>query len=67
MLPVVAFVLNIGPDAGWFAYVPLAGPEYAPGKRADVWAQMITFTEVVGAGGGGRDHRHRLQAARARA
>ena len=22
------------------------GPEFAPGKRADVWAQMITFTEV---------------------
>jgi cytochrome c oxidase subunit 1 len=42
----VSFILNIGPDVGWFAYVPLAGPEYAPGKRADVWAQMITFTEV---------------------
>ena len=22
----VAFVLNIGPDVGWFAYVPLSGP-----------------------------------------
>ena len=22
----VAFALNIGPDAGWFSYVPLAGP-----------------------------------------
>ena len=42
--------LNTGPDAGWFAYVPLAGPQYAPGKRADFWAQLITFTEVVGAG-----------------
>ena len=42
----VAFVLNIGPDVGWFAYVPLSGPEYSPGKRADIWAQMITFTEV---------------------
>jgi cytochrome c oxidase subunit I len=41
-----AFMLNIGPDIGWFAYVPLSGPEYGPGKRADVWAQMITFTEV---------------------
>ncbi|WP_202049906.1 cytochrome c oxidase subunit I [Microvirga mediterraneensis] len=44
----VAFVLNIGPDVGWFAYVPLSGPEYSPGKRADFWAQMITFTEVSG-------------------
>ena len=41
-----AFVLNIGPDVGWFAYTPLSGPEFTPGKRADVWAQMITFTEV---------------------
>jgi len=42
-----AFVLDIGPDAGWFSYVPLAGPEYSPGKRIDIWAQMITFTEVA--------------------
>jgi cytochrome c oxidase subunit I+III len=42
----VVFFLNIGPDAGWFAYVPLSGPEFAPGKRVDFWAQMITFTEV---------------------
>jgi cytochrome c oxidase subunit I+III len=42
----VAFALNIGPDAGWFAYTPLAGPEYSPGKRVDFWAQMITFTEL---------------------
>jgi cytochrome c oxidase subunit I len=41
------FLVNTGPDVGWFAYVPLAGPEYAPGKRADVWAQLITFTEVA--------------------
>jgi cytochrome c oxidase subunit I len=42
----VAFLLNIGPDIGWFAYTPLSGPEFSPGKRADIWAQMITFTEV---------------------
>ncbi|HEX5230622.1 MAG TPA: cbb3-type cytochrome c oxidase subunit I, partial [Bradyrhizobium sp.] len=42
----VAFALNIGPDVGWFAYTPLSGPQFTPGKRADVWAQMITFTEV---------------------
>ena len=44
----VAFALNIGPDAGWFSYVPLAGPDYSPGKRVDFWAQMITFTELSG-------------------
>ena len=43
----VAFVLNIGPEAGWFSYVPLSGPEFSPGKRTDIWAQMITFTEVA--------------------
>ena len=42
----VAFALDMGPDVGWFAYVPLSGPQYAAGKRADIWAQMITFTEV---------------------
>lgn len=42
----IAFALDVGPDVGWFAYVPLAGPQYGAGKRADIWAQMITFTEV---------------------
>jgi cytochrome c oxidase subunit I+III len=46
MLLWIAFFLNIGPDAGWFAYVPLSGPQYAPGKRVDIWAQMITYTEL---------------------
>jgi cytochrome c oxidase subunit I+III len=43
-----AFFVNSGPDAGWFSYTPLAGPQYSPGKRVDFWAQMITFTEVSG-------------------
>lgn len=42
----VAFMLNIGPDTGWFSYTPLAAPEYAPGKRVDFWAQTITFSEL---------------------
>ena len=42
----VSFLVDSAPDVGWFAYVPLAGPEYSPGKRADIWAQMITFTEL---------------------
>jgi cytochrome c oxidase subunit I+III len=40
------FVLNIGADAGWFAYPPLSGPEYGIGKRVDFWSQMITLTEI---------------------
>jgi cytochrome c oxidase subunit I+III len=42
----VAFALNIGPDAGWFTYVPLAGPAYGVGKRVDIWAQLINYTEI---------------------
>ena len=37
---------NMIPDAGWFAYPPLSGPQFSPGKGVDVWAQMITFTEI---------------------
>jgi cytochrome c oxidase subunit I+III len=40
------FAVNTGPDNGWFSYVPLAGPEFGPGKRADVWAQLVTFSET---------------------
>src|SRR5438445_7572819 len=36
----------MGPDVGWFAYVPLSSPQYGFGNRADIWAQMITFTEL---------------------
>ena len=44
----ISFALNIGPENGWFSYVPLAGPAFSAGKRADIWAQLITFTEVSG-------------------
>ncbi|HYC53078.1 MAG TPA: cytochrome c oxidase subunit I [Gemmatimonadaceae bacterium] len=43
-----SWFLNTGPDTGWFAYVPLSGPQYAPGKRVDVWAQVVTFSEIAG-------------------
>ncbi|MFL5785853.1 MAG: cbb3-type cytochrome c oxidase subunit I [Bacteriovoracaceae bacterium] len=44
----IGFFVNSGPDAGWFAYPPLSGPEYGAGKRVDIYAQMITFTELAG-------------------
>jgi cytochrome c oxidase subunit 1 len=44
----VSFLLNAAPDIGWFAYSPLTELLYTPTKRADVWAQLITFTEVSG-------------------
>src|SRR5690242_16902914 len=40
------FFTNTAPDVGWFAYPPLSGPQFSPGKRVDIWAQMITFTEI---------------------
>jgi len=43
----ISFFANTGPDTGWFAYVPLSGPEYSPGHRVDVWAQLVTFTEIA--------------------
>jgi len=43
-----AFVFDVGPEAGWTGYVPLASSDFSPGKRTDFWAQMITFTEVAG-------------------
>jgi heme/copper-type cytochrome/quinol oxidase subunit 1 len=42
-----SFLFNVGPDVGWFSYVPLSSLQFTPTKRADVWAQMITFTEVA--------------------
>jgi cytochrome c oxidase subunit 1 len=38
---------NTGPDGGWFSYPPLTGPEFSPGKRIDIWAQTVTFTEIA--------------------
>ncbi len=43
----VPHALDVTPDLGWFEYPPLSGPTYSPGHRADIWAQMITFTEVA--------------------
>jgi cytochrome c oxidase subunit 1 len=43
----VSLFANAGPDAGWFAYPPLSGPAFSPGHRVDVWAQVVTFTEIA--------------------
>ena len=43
----IPHLFGITPDLGWFEYPPLSGPAYSPGHRADIWAQMITFTEVA--------------------
>lgn len=43
----VPHAFGVTPDLGWFQYPPLSGPGYSPGHRTDIWAQMITFTEVA--------------------
>jgi cytochrome c oxidase subunit 1 len=47
MLLWFSFLGGAGPDAGWFAYTPLSGPQFGAGKRSDVWAQTITFSEIA--------------------
>ena len=42
------FAINAGADAGWFAYVPLAGPQYGVGKREDIWNNLINLSEAMG-------------------
>jgi cytochrome c oxidase subunit I+III len=46
LLLFISLLLDMGAEAGWFAYVPLSGPEYSPGKRSDIYAQTITFSEI---------------------
>jgi cytochrome c oxidase subunit 1 len=48
LLLFAAFFTNSGPDAGWFAYVPLAGPQYGIGKRADIWNMLVNYSEAMG-------------------
>ena len=42
----VAMVLGIAPDGGWFMYPPLSGPLYSPGINTDFWLIGITFVEI---------------------
>jgi cytochrome c oxidase subunit I+III len=42
----VALLSDVGPVAGWSGYVPLAGPEFTPGKRSQLWAQIVTLVEI---------------------
>jgi cytochrome c oxidase subunit I+III len=39
-------LLKIWPDQGWFSYTPLSGPEFSPGKRVDLWSQVVTLVEI---------------------
>ncbi|MEI9972698.1 MAG: cbb3-type cytochrome c oxidase subunit I [Ignavibacteriota bacterium] len=45
-LSVCLRLLQHDPRCRVVSYPPLSGPQFSPGKGVDVWAQMITFTEV---------------------
>ncbi len=42
----VALVVGVAPDSGWFMYTPLSSRPYTPGINADVWLLGITFVEI---------------------
>ncbi|MHB8627473.1 MAG: cytochrome c oxidase subunit I [Aggregatilineales bacterium] len=44
-------LLGMAPDGGWFAYVPLTGPKYAPGLNLDFWALALIFLSLSTVGG----------------
>jgi cytochrome c oxidase subunit 1 len=42
----IGLFCNMGPDMGWFSYLPLSGPAFSPGHRMDLWSQMVSLMEV---------------------
>ncbi|MEU4362634.1 cytochrome c oxidase subunit I [Promicromonospora sp. NPDC023987] len=44
-----SFVVGMVPDAGWFAYVPLSGPEFAD-KAMDIWLFGLALAELAAIG-----------------
>lgn len=45
-LLLIAMVLGVAPDAGWFMYAPLSSRVYSPGINSDFWLLGITFVEI---------------------
>lgn len=42
-----SYLVNTVPDAGWFAYTPLSGPEFSPGIALDYWLLALGVAEVA--------------------
>jgi len=42
-----SYLLRSVPDAGWFAYAPLSGPEFSPGIALDYWLLALGVAEVA--------------------
>ncbi len=43
---IIAMLLGLSPDGGWFMYPPLSSAAFSPGIGADVWLLGITSIEV---------------------
>jgi len=43
---IVAMLMGLAPDSGWFMYTPLSSRPYSPGVNSDVWLLGITFVEI---------------------
>ncbi|HEY8261138.1 MAG TPA: cbb3-type cytochrome c oxidase subunit I, partial [Methylosinus sp.] len=48
---IIALLLGVAPNAGWFMYPPLSSRPYNPGVNSDVWLIGVTFVEVSGLAG----------------
>lgn len=46
VLMYASFLVGAAPDGGWFAYVPLTGPEYSPGVNMDFWLLGLELAEA---------------------
>jgi cytochrome c oxidase subunit I+III len=45
-LLLVAMLVGVAPDSGWFMYTPLSSKPWSPGVNADVWLLGVTFVEI---------------------
>ena len=43
---IIAMLMGLAPDGGWFMYPPLSSAAFSPGIGADVWLLGITSIEV---------------------
>lgn len=44
-----SFLVDMVPDSGWFAYVPLSGPEFSD-KSMDIWLFGLALAEIAAVG-----------------
>jgi cytochrome c oxidase subunit 1 len=42
-----SLLMGSAPNAGWFNYVPLAGPDFSPSINIDIYTTAISFMEIA--------------------